>query len=120
MSVSSRLRKYCEENRITQEGLRSKGFGSIQTINNYINGNTEPKASFLEKFIQDFKISADWLMTGRGTPIYKIEKDEDEPCKGCEEKERIIAAQRKTIEIQEKYILSLEEGKKGDKLQNCG
>ena len=92
MTVSDRLRIYCEKNGVTQKSLIDKGFGTSQTINNYWHGHTEPKAGFLEMFIKEFRLSAKWLMTGEEENIKsKVVFNEnhatnkvEEPCQHCE------------------------------------
>ena len=116
MTVSDRLRKYCEEHRITQISLVDKGFGSAQTVNNYINGNTEPKANFLEKFIKEFRVSALWLMTGQDeTPdnsTYKSKPpDKNSPCQECIEKQKEIDFLKKEIALKDE-LLDLYRNKK--------
>lgn len=119
MPVAARLKKYCKENNITQESLVIKGFGTKQTINNYLNGKTEAKAGFLEMFIKEFRLSANWLMTGEedsfsGKVIFK-ENDQinviEEPCPCCD---KLKAEKMKLLEelneLNAKYRYLLETG----------
>ena len=120
MAVSDRLREYCKVHRITQDHLVNKGFGTKQTINNYINGKTEPKANFLEKFILEFRLSAAWLMTGNEDAPSPGHKD-NEANKECEELlQRIEELKEKLSTVQEKYTMCLEEllSKKGNHTAN--
>jgi transcriptional regulator with XRE-family HTH domain len=122
VTVSSRLKKYCKEKGITQKSLIDKGFGTSQTINNYINGHTEPKANFLENFIKEFRVSAQWLMTGQEDPGGKYTPHSDtKDCPECKEnKKSIDELKDKLAEVQEKYTHCLEEllGKKEIQVKN--
>jgi len=113
VSVSSRLKTYCEGNKITQVSLINKGFGSAQTINNYLNGNTEPKANFLEKFIKEFRVSALWLMTGELENGYKtpdsIKKNGEDPivttsCPDCFDKQKLIEYLYKSLDDKDELL----------------
>lgn len=115
--VSNRLKTFCDERHITQKRLIDKGFGSAQTINNYVNGNTEPKANFLELFIKEFRVSAKWLMTGEGPVMENSIKyaetkenhsensnEPEEKCTNPECNRKIIALYEKIQELSERLI----------------
>lgn len=120
MTVSDRLRMYCEKNGITQKSLIDKGLGTSQTINNYWHGHTEPKAGFLEMFIKEFRLSAKWLMTGEDdTPIKEYHNQESinltseakttfYTCMDCIEKEKKILDLRGNINDLRKHVELLE------------
>jgi transcriptional regulator with XRE-family HTH domain len=119
------LKEYCEKHRITQKSLKLKGFGSTQTINNYLNGNTEPKADFLEKFIKEFRISAIWLMTGESQEfksneriIESLEEPKppyNSPCDNPRCQEEIKGLQKRIAELEDdknllkEYVKDLQE-----------
>jgi len=67
MAVSDRLQKFCETHRITQKSLQEKGFGSIQTVNNYVNGKT---AGLLFKTISEQRMNVKLkdIVAGAGIP----------------------------------------------------
>jgi len=129
MSVSERLKQYCKDKKITQQMLVDKGLGSKQTINNYINGNTDPKASFLELFVKEFRLSADWLIIGEGTPgrYFQLSAYENAvvnefvACKECKEKDvEIKRLSRKLEELQDKLIAQMEELQNKKDEGKCG
>ena len=77
----------------------------------------------LEKYANHFKIPVShFFELHESDSVVRVEEPEIQfyNCKNCEEKDRTIEAQRKTIDIQERYIASLEEqvGKKD--LQGSG
>lgn len=122
MNVSERLKKYCKGNGITQKSLVDKGLGTSQTINNYLNGHTEPKANFLESFIKEFRVSAYWLMTGVDgkEEDYSPQIDFKE-CPECNKmKKTIDELKDKLTEVHEKYTNLLEEllGKRENQVKN--
>ena len=101
--------------------LVDKGFGAAQTINNYLNGKTEPKADFLEKFIKEFRVSAKWLMIGQGSKhenIHSVDEKSSSP-EIQELKEAIEELRQKFLYLQDKYTRCLEELlKKGSSTKN--
>lgn len=126
MPISARLKKYCKDNNITQESLVHKGFGTKQTINNYLNGKTEVKAGFLEMFVKEFRLSANWLLMGDGPVIFetphhgnlgdgnpKLNTVEEEapkyPCPDCTEKQKEIDSLLKQIKLLEDNNFLLNE-----------
>jgi transcriptional regulator with XRE-family HTH domain len=126
MSVSSRLKKYCLDNKITYKVLLNKGFASQQTISNYLNGGTDPKGSFLERFIKEYRVSAKWLMTGEEEEMHNsiIElkpysnQESVNPmnetitlytCPECVNKQKEINSKQNEIVAQKKTIESLEK-----------
>ena len=62
MDIGSRIKKYREEQNISQEELALKIFVSRQTISNWENDMGEPPYETLKKICKYFEVSADFLL----------------------------------------------------------
>ncbi len=128
-SINQRLKKFVEEQSINEPDTYKYLGTRRQVWNGWLNAEEAIPLNKVQKLIGRFSdLNARWLLTGEGEMLlnsnkknksYKNIENVDpiqEPhittysCPDCIEKERIIQAQKKTIEIQEKYISSLEVG----------
>lgn len=128
MSVSDRLKEYCKNNNISQDSLVKQGFGSKQTINNYMNGNTSPKSDFLENFIKKYRPPLLWFMTGEKSKYLNEvkldsvgEKITIYSCPDCIEKQKEINLLNTELkEMNKKYIATLESLNSAASSRDCG
>ena len=89
------------------------GLTNNVTIGRIVNGEREPSFEVLQRIIQTFgNISTDWLFKGEG----EILKESQSPtpatapqapapsCQLCHEKEKVIQAQQRTIDILDREL----------------
>lgn len=114
MAINSRI-----DLLISQLGLNKNSFSNAIGVNptvihNIVKGRNAPSYDLLSKIILSFgNINPTWLLTGEGemlrapdggTAARAQRAQAPPPCPLCAEKEKLIAAQQRTIEILEREL----------------
>jgi len=139
-SVNKRLEVFIKSSNISKVDF-ALSIGRVkQDIDRWVNGGIKIPVPSLTDILKTYPdLNARWLLTGEGEMLTSsIEKEVNQykenekmhmaeemqitrfSCSDCIEKERIIQAQKKTIEIQDKYIASLEVGSIKNDKTHCG
>ena len=64
-----RLRKFVKDIGIEQKQLAVSGRVSSATVSAYLAGNSQPAADIISNWVRDFRINANWLLTGEGEMV---------------------------------------------------
>jgi transcriptional regulator with XRE-family HTH domain len=113
-SVNDRLRYFLKNNGLSQEEAAKRLNISPQRLNNWLAKSSIPMYNLTDLLELFPNLDARWLLTGKGNMLYDgltvvaepengYGKKEEECCKRCEDKERIIKAYELLIaEMQKK------------------
>jgi len=105
MSISIRIRKYCEGKNIRQSELIKKKIAAKGTIDKVWHDKQEPSAAFLINFLNEYKeVNARWLLTGVNNITIEEPRAQYGFCKECLKKEGEIARLEKECARKDKRI----------------
>lgn len=119
LSINERIFQILDYYGDTRYKFSKKSGISESSILNIYKGNNKPSYDFIEKVLSIYEVvNARWLLTGEGEMLHTNEPVKDSltsdlptgPCQQCEQRERVIASQAKTIALLEDKIESLEKG----------
>lgn len=69
-NLSKNIRKYREQQAMSQEDLAQKLYVTRQTISNYENGKTEPDLDRIEEMAALFDVDVQELLQGKGSTCF--------------------------------------------------
>lgn len=73
-SISSRLREACGDSSVAEVGERTGTHP--ETARRYLNGRSSPSIQFVLSVAEEFGVTCDWLLCGRGSP--RVDRDHRE------------------------------------------
>ena len=65
-AFGARLKKFVKNFGLEQKQLAVSGCVSSATISAYLAGNSQPAADIMSNWVRDFRVNANWLLTGEG------------------------------------------------------
>jgi transcriptional regulator with XRE-family HTH domain len=116
LSINERIFQILDYYGDTRYKFSKKSGISESSILNIYKANNKPSYDFIEKVLSVYEVvNARWLLTGEGEMLNSKEPIKETvasdlptgPCQQCEQRERVIASQAKTIALLEDKIESL-------------
>lgn len=120
LSINERIFQVLDYYGDTRYKFSKKSGISESSILNIYKAKNKPGYDFIEKLLLVYEaINARWLITGNGNMFLDASQPKsfenqvsDSQCRECEQRERTIVSQEKTIKLLEEKIDSLQGGKR--------
>lgn len=113
--INVRILQIIDYYKITRYKLAQETGVSEAVLLNLSKGNNKPSVDIINKILNKYKaIDANWLLTGEGEMLRAPDRGAAAPaqiaqpppaCPLCAEKEKVIAAQQRSIDILERELL---------------
>lgn len=126
LSINERIFQVLDYYGDTRYKFSKKTGISESSILNIYKAKNKPGYDFIEKLLLIYEaIDARWLITGNGSmfietsqPISSKNQLSESPCRECEQRERTIISQEKTIHLLEEKIETLQGGKRSNQAKD--